>query len=497
MKESIDWVSRGSQLKPTVRNFVNGKWSAVAGPPVRKFNPRDGSLLVEFGAGDPKSVDEAVTHARRTFNDGRWSGLSIDKRKAVLYRLAELIERQREEFALLECLDVGKPIREAFHFDVPAAVAKIKYSAESADKLYGSVYAVDHKSVSYELLRSMGVVAAIVGWNFPLLLAITKIGPALVTGNSLVLKPSEMTSLSAARVSELALEAGLPEGVLNVIHGGPQVGEMLAKHGDVDLVTFTGSTRTGKKLLIAAGQSNMKRLLLECGGKAPNIIFDDLPNLDRVADAVVRRAFYNQGEVCSASSRLLVHEGVKENFLALLMEKSAALGVGDPLLPETQFGALVTAEHRQKVLGYIEVGEREGARAAYRSKAKAPFPRGFYVPPVIFDDVLPHHTIAQEEIFGPVLSVLSFRDETEAINIANSTIYGLSAILWTKDIGRAHRVTQGIRAGWIVVNATGSPSGSIGEALAVEGHKQSGMGTEGGLEGLKAYTSRSVVQVFS
>jgi acyl-CoA reductase-like NAD-dependent aldehyde dehydrogenase len=442
-------------------------------------------------------VDEAVSHARLAIEDGRWSRLTVQQRKQALGRLAALIEEHREELALLESLDVGKPITEALSFDVPAAAAKIRYSAEAADKVLGNLYSVDPTSLSYELQRPIGVVAGIVGWNFPLLLAATKLGPALAMGNSLVLKPSELTSLSASRVAALAVEAGVPEGVFNVVHGGPGIGAALAHHVDVDLATFTGSTRTGKQLLVASGQSNMKRLLLECGGKAPNIVFADCPDMTAVADLVVQRAFYNQGEVCSASSRLLIQEEIKDKLLALIVERTARLRIEDPLLPSSRFGAIVSHEHQKKILSYIDGAEEQGARIAYCSTASFPFEHGFYVPPVVFDRVDPAHRIAQEEIFGPVLAVITFRDEAEAIRIANGTIYGLSAIVWTRDLPRAHRMTQGLRAGWIVINATAKPAGGIDDAMSVGGHKQSGIGREGGLDGLRAYTSRSAVQVFS
>ena len=493
---TIDWIRRAEALNTRIRNFVNGRW--VAGPggeTLEKYGPRDGKLLVKFGNGQMGDAEEAIVVARRAFEDGRWSRLPVERRKDVLYKLAALIEEHRHELALRECLDVGKPITDALNIDVPLAIAAIKYSAEAADKLYGKVYGVDQSSLSYELRRPMGVVAGIVGWNFPLVLATSKIGPALATGNSVVLKPSELTSLSAARVAELAVEAGVPEGILNVVHGGGAIGGALAEHSDVDLVTFTGSSQTGKKLMVAAGQSNMKRLILECGGKAPNIIFDDSPNLESIADAVVGRMFWNQGQVCTASSRLLIQTGIKERLLPILIEKSAALGMGDPLNPQTKFAAVVSEGHRQKVLGYIDSGRKEGARIAYQSDAKAPYEEGFYVPPVIFDKVSPGQRIAQEEIFGPVVSAIEFRDEDEAIKIANDTIYGLSAILWTTDMGRAHRMSQAIRAGWIVVNATGQALGGA-EGITVGGHKQSGIGTEGGVEGLDAYLSKTAVQYF-
>ena len=492
---SIDWLSKSRDLQLRVRNFVDGRWSESGGKPLEKYGPRYGQLLCRFGAGVTEEVNGAIASARRAFEDGRWSKLPVQRRKDVLHKLAALMEERSEELALLECLDVGKPISAAFGFDVPTAVSTIRFSAEAADKFYGKVYGVDQSNLTYQLHRPIGVVAGIVGWNFPLLLAVAKIGPALATGNCLVLKPSELTSFSAARIAELALEAGVPEGVLNVIHGDGGVGAALAQHHDVNLVTFTGSTQTGKKLLIASGQSNMKRLILECGGKAPNIVFDDSPDLEAVADAVVGRAFWNQGQVCTASSRLLIQDSIKDELLRIVIKKTSALQLGDPLKAETKFGAVVSQGHKQKVLGYIDSGERD-ARMAYRSESPAPYESGFYVPPVIFDHVSPEQKIAQEEIFGPVLSVISFRDEGEAVRIANNTIYGLSAILWTKDLGRAHRVTHGIEAGWIVVNATDKPMGGSGDTMSVGGHKESGIGVEGGIEGLEAYTTRTAVQYF-
>ena len=494
---STDWISRARQLSPTVRNFVNGRWQAPGGTMLSKVGPRDGQLLCQFGSGEIHEVDDAVATARKAFEDGRWSRLPIQRRKEALQALASLIDKHCEELALLESLDVGKPISEALGFDVPAAAAYIRFSAEATDKFYGSVYASDLSSLSYQLRRPLGVVAGVIGWNFPLYLAAMKIGPALATGNSLVLKPSELTSFSAARIAELAIEAGVPEGVLNVIHGDSTIGAALAHHRDVDLLTFTGSSRTGKKLLIAAGESNMKRLVLECGDKASNIVFDDSPNLEAVADAIVARAFWNQGQMCSASSRLLIQEGIKGKLRELVIMSAEMLRPGDPLNSETTFGALESENHRENVLAYIKDGQTSGATLVHQSITAPPLAGGFYLPPTIFDHVLPDHKIAQEEIFGPVLSVISFRDEAQAIEIANSTIYGLTSIVWTTDLGRAHRVTQAVDAGLIVVNATTKPAGGAGiGVVSVGGHRESGIGTEGGLEGLEHYTSKTAVQIF-
>jgi acyl-CoA reductase-like NAD-dependent aldehyde dehydrogenase len=492
-----DWIARAAEVKLRVRNFVDGCWRDSGGEILEKHSPRDGRLLCQFGAGSQQEADEAIAIARRAFEDGRWSRLPVQRRKDVLHKLADLIDAHREELALLECLDVGKPISDALNFDVPVSAALIRHSAESVDHLYGKVYAADQANLSYQLRRPLGVVAGIVGWNFPLALAAQKIGPVLATGNSLVLKPSEFTSLATSRLAELALEAGMPEGVFNVIHGNSAVGAALSNHQDVDLVTFTGSSATGKKLLIASGQSNMKRLVLECGGKAPNIVFDDAPSLEAVADAVIARAFWNQGQVCTASSRLLVHAPIAGELLSLVIKKMSVLRVGDPLSPETKFGALMSREHKQKVLAYVSQAQADGARLVHQGDSPPPFANGFYVPSMIFAGVHPTQRIAQEEIFGPVLSVISFRDEAEAIRIANSTIYGLSAILWTRDLGRAHRMTQEIKAGWITVNATGKPTGGPSAGvMSVGGHKQSGLGVEGGIAGLAEYTSQTAVQMF-
>ncbi|MBV8144949.1 MAG: aldehyde dehydrogenase family protein [Gammaproteobacteria bacterium] len=495
---SIDWVAKAAALRPQVRNLIDGRsLPGTAAAELHKVSPRDGQELYRIAAGSPGDVDAAVTAARQAFADGRWSRRAVQRRSDALLRLAALLAEHAEELALLESLDTGKPIKDAVAFDVPRAVATFKFSAAGADKLTDQVYGVDPNSLSYQARRPLGVVGGIIGWNFPLVLAAEKIGPALVMGNSLVLKPSELTSLSAVRVAQLALEAGIPEGVLNVIHGSPEVGSALAHHADVDMITFTGSSRTGKLLLVASGESNMKRLMLECGGKAPNIVFDDAPDLAAVADSIIARAFWNQGQVCTASSRLLVQEGIKDELLKLVIERAARLHPGDPLREQTTFGALVSGGHREKVLGYIAAGEREGAQPIYRATTSAPLPGGFYVAPVIFDKVSAAQRIAQEEIFGPVLAVLGFRDEAEAAHLANGTIYGLSAILWTKDVGRAHRMSQSIDAGWIVVNATASPTGGTGPGiLSIGGHKQSGIGVEGGVEGLKAYTRESAIQIF-
>lgn len=497
LKVNIDWLDRAQRMPRGVNNFIDGRSFKGHGKIIEKIGPRDGSMLYQFRSASEQDVAFAVDRAKAAYEDGRWAKMPLHRRKERLYKLANLMEHHADEFALGESLDVGKPIREAREFDVPTAVDTIRHSAEIAEQISGRVYGADERSLSFQLRRPVGVVGAIVGWNFPLLLATGKIGPALAMGNSLVLKPSELSSYSASRLAELVTEAGIPEGVFNVVLGEGPVGAALAYHNNVGLLTFTGSTETGKKLLLASGQSNMKRMILECGGKAPNIVFDDSPNLNAVADAVVARAFWNQGQVCTASSRLLVQESVKESLLPLIVQKASALIPRDPLMPDSTFGAIVSLGHKNKVQSYVAAGKREGARVVHQSDVTAPNEGGFYVSPTIFEAVSEDQKIAQEEIFGPVLSVLSFRSEDEAVRIANGTIYGLSAIIWTKDIARAHRMTQSVDAGWIVVNATDRPMGGPGVGvLSVSGLKQSGQGTEGGAEGMEAYTTSTAVQIF-
>jgi acyl-CoA reductase-like NAD-dependent aldehyde dehydrogenase len=496
---SSEWLTRADAIDTSIRHFVDGRYYPSSnGDRLAKYSPRNGRILYEFGAGEACDADRAVGSARRAYDDGRWRRQSVSQRKQVLLRLASLMEANLGELALLECMDTGKPIADTLSRDVPLAVAILRFSAEAADKLYGNVYLSDETSLSYQLHRPVGVVAGIVGWNFPLVLAAAKIGPALVTGNSLVLKPSELTSLSTARVAALAVEAGLPDGVLNVVHGaGTTVGAALAHHNQVEMLTFTGSSATGGRLMVAAGQSNMKRLLLECGGKSPNIVFSDCENLDCVADAVTARAFWNQGQVCTASSRLLVHEDIKELLLEKICERAARLVPGDPLLVGTTHGALISREHLQKVAHYVDKGKMEGAKTVFQTAVVPPCDGGYYASPVVFGDVQSRHSIAREEIFGPVLSVLTFRNDAEAIAVANDTIYGLSAIAWTRDPGRVQRVVRGIHAGWIVVNSTSRPAGGPASGvLPVAAHKQSGLGVEGGIAGLESYLSSSTIQWF-
>ena len=498
---TTDWSMKAKDVDLRIRNFIEGRYSDGSSSDnlISKFSPRDGSLLYQFGAGDATDVDQAVASAKAAFEDGRWSRLSVHQRKIVLFKLIDLIETHKEELALYECLDVGKPISNALNGDIPGVVEAIRVAAEGADKLFSSAYSDGPgPTLSYQVRKPVGVVGAVVGWNFPLNLAATKLGPALAMGNSVVLKPSEFSSLSAGRLAALAVEAGLPPGVLNVVHGaGSTVGAALTHHPDVDLLSFTGSSATGKQVMVAAGQSNMKRVMLECGGKSPYLVFEDCPDdLDVVAANVVGAAFYNQGEVCSAGTRLLIHESIKDTLLPKIIEKAKAMVAGDPLDPATTFGGMINEAHMEKVLRYIKSGEAEGAQLILGGKRVREESGGFYIEPTIFDNVDPKQTIAQEEIFGPVLSIFTFRDEDEAIALANDTCFGLAAYVATTDIGRSQRLGQRLNAGLIMVLSTSTPQGG-GVGPGSEGHKQSGFGQEDKLAGLASYSVSSTMFVMA
>ena len=493
-----NWHARAKAADLSIRNFIDGQYEDTAGNNIiSKHSPRDGELLYSFRDGDSTLVDRAVVNARQAFEDGRWSELSAQQRKSVLQKLADLIEIHKEEFALYECLDVGKPITNALNGDIPRSASRIRSAAESAAQLL-SPSGMDVSNFAYQLRKPVGVVAAIIGWNFPLSLATTKVGPALAMGNSLVLKPSEFTSLSASRLAELAIEAGVPPGVLNVVHGsGVAVGDALARHPDIDLLGFIGSSATGKKLMQAAGQSNMKRLILECGGKSPYVVFDDCPDdLDAISANIVSTAFTNQGAVCVAGTRVLIQESLKEKLLPKIVALAKKLIPQDPLESSSTFGALVNEAHMQKVLGYIESGKQEGANLILGGKRVLEASGGYYVEPTIFDNVDPQQKIAQEEIFGPVLSVFSFKDEEDAIKLANNTCFGLAAYAATENLGRAQRLGKKLNAGMVMIRGTSTPSGG-GVNISIEGQRESGFGPMGGLAGLAAYTVSSAVHLLT
>ena len=493
----INWHDRAAQTGFKVRNFIDGQYiDCVGSETIDKYAPHNGKLLYQFAAGDGSEVEQAVACAKRAYQEGVWSNLSNGERKAIITKLADLIEENAETFALYESLDVGKPIMNALYDDLARTIAGLRDCVNCVDKLLGNC-GNDAGSLVFQSRSPIGVVAGIAGWNYPLTLAAGKIGPALITGNSIVLKPSEFTSLSAGLLAELATQAGVPAGVVNVVHGGPAVGEAIARHMDIEMLSFVGSSATGKLLMKAAGESNMKRLNLECGGKSPYIVYDDCEEyLDEVAADVVGRAFPNQGALCVAGTRLLVQNSIREKLMPKILEHAEKIEPKDPLDPGCSFGAMMNKAHMNKVLSYIDSGKADGAELIYGGNQVLQETGGFFVEPTIFDGVKPGDRISQEEIFGPVLSVLSFEDEAEAIEIANGTCFGLSAYVATQNLGRAQRMGQALKAGMIQVIGTATPSGG-GVSFSIEGQKQSGFGFAGGVSGLAAYTNASTVFFFS
>jgi acyl-CoA reductase-like NAD-dependent aldehyde dehydrogenase len=484
---AISWHERAARIAPRTQAFINGRYvDAVSGATFDCRSPIDGRLLAKVAATDAADVDAAVASARSAFNKGSWSRMAPARRKRVLLKFAELIQEQAEELALLETLDMGKPIADSTRIDMPAAARSIAWFAEAIDKVYDEVAPTGPEALALITREPVGVVGAIVPWNFPLLMASWKLGPALAAGNSVVLKPSEKSPLTALRVAGLALEAGLPEGVLNVLPGfGQTAGKALALHMDVDCIAFTGSTATGRLMLQYAGQSNMKQVALECGGKSPQVFVGDLPDLDRAVTAAYRGIYANMGEVCNAGSRLLVdarlHDRFVERFIALGKD---AFRCGDPLDPATNLGPLVTREAQKRVLGLIDTGRREGARMEFGGEAPRGLDAGAYVTPTLFTGVNSDMTIAREEIFGPVASVIPFDGIDEALTIANDTIYGLAAGVWTRDVDTAFRLVRGIEAGVIWINCF--DEGDMTQPFG--GFKQSGHARDKCFDSVKSYT---------
>ena len=468
------------------RALINGERVAARdGQLFDCISPVDGRVLTQVARCGQADIDAAVAAARAAFEDRRWAGKAPAQRKRVMIRFAELIQANGDLLALTESLDMGKPVKYAKGVDVNSAANCVRWYGEAVDKVYDEIAPTPDTALAQITREPVGVVGVIVPWNYPMIMAAWKIAPALAAGNSVVLKPSEKSPLTALKLAELALEAGIPPGVFNVVTGyGPEAGSPLALHMDVDCIAFTGSTRVGKQIHVMAGQSNLKRAWTELGGKSPNIVFADCPDLDKAVEASVGSIFFNQGESCNAPSRLFVEASIKDAFLEKALKLVPQYQPANPLDKNTVMGAIVDQVQLDNVMRYIGLGQSEGAKLLAGGERVAPVAGGCYVQPTIFDGVTNSMTIAREEIFGPVLSVLSFTDAADVVQQANNNIYGLQAAVWTRDINKAHGVARALRAGTVHVNSYDEDDITV----PFGGFKQSGVGRDKSLHAFDKYT---------
>jgi acyl-CoA reductase-like NAD-dependent aldehyde dehydrogenase len=469
--------------------LIGGKWvAAKSGKTFETINPATEAILCQIAEGDKADVDEAVKAARAAYETGKWSTMGPHERGRMLLKVADLIDKYADELAMLESLDNGKPVVQAKNMDVRGAAGAFRYFAGWPTKIYGETNPSDPSMFNYTLREPMGVCGLIVPWNFPLLMAVTKVAPALACGNTMVLKPAEQTPLTALRLGEILLEAGIPEGVVNVVTGmGSGAGSSIAEHMDIDKVSFTGSTEVGK-LILQASAGNLKRVSLELGGKSPNIVLPDA-DMDAAVRTAVNGVFFNSGQVCVAGTRIFVQRDQYDGFVDKLTKASAAMTTGDPLNPDTRLGPLVSKEQFDRVNNYMAIGKKEGARVTIGGKSVGG--KGYFVKPTVFADVDNNMKIAREEIFGPVATAIPFKDENDAILQGNDTTYGLAAAVWTRDISCAHRVARALKAGTVWVNCYGASDVS----MPFGGYKQSGFGREGGRHVIDVFTQMKSVYV--
>ncbi|MES5820533.1 aldehyde dehydrogenase [Streptomyces sp. RG80] len=480
-----EWQRRAKSLEPSGAHHIDGVDEGGSGAVFAAVSPRDGRVLAQVADGGAAEVDAAVAAARRAFDTGPWPRLAPAERGRLLIRIADLLQERRAELALTVSLEMGKPITDAYEIELRAVINTFRWYGQLADKLTDESPHTAPDALALVTREPAGVVGAVVPWNFPLTLAGWKVAPALAAGCTVVLKPSENSPLSALLLGRIATEAGLPPGVLNVVGGhGPVTGRALGLHPDVDVLAFTGSTAVGRHFLRYAADSNLKRVWLELGGKSPNIVLPDAPDLDRAAATAAWGIFFNQGEMCTAPSRLLVHTSVAERVTEAIVARARELRVGDPLDPAAEMGALVGESHLARVLDHIGTGVEEGARLRTGGERALADTGGSYLAPTVFDDVDPGMRLAREEIFGPVLSVLTFDDLDEAVRLANATEYGLAAGLWTSDLTTAHQVSRRLKAGTVWVNCY--EEGDL--TVPFGGMKQSGNGRDKSAHALEKYT---------